>query len=64
MVRTVAQWKILMEGYARGHFFSEERVVFSCYPYNQSVMTVARIRKVFNRTDGKAIARQLAYVRQ
>ncbi|KAK6312670.1 hypothetical protein J4Q44_G00160170, partial [Coregonus suidteri] len=38
----------------------EEKVSFSLYALSVSALTVAKIRKVYNKLDGKAIAKQLA----
>ncbi|VEL06816.1 unnamed protein product [Protopolystoma xenopodis] len=38
---------------------SEERLMFGIYASALSTMTVSRIRKVYNQTDAKAIARQV-----
>lgn len=37
----------------------EEKVSFSLYAHSVSFLTVAKIRKVYNKLDGKAIAKQV-----
>ncbi|KAL4623281.1 WD repeat and FYVE domain-containing protein 3-like isoform X1 [Arapaima gigas] len=41
-------------------FVAEEKVSFSLYALSVSTLTVAKIRKVYNKLDSKAIAKQLA----
>ncbi|KAL5018829.1 hypothetical protein ScPMuIL_004551 [Solemya velum] len=41
-------------------FVSEEKVVFGVYAHTMSQMTIAKIRKVYNKVDSKSIAKQLA----
>ncbi len=37
----------------------EERIIFGVHAHAMSLMTVAKIRKVYNKTDAKSIAKQL-----
>ena len=38
---------------------SEDKVIFGIHAHAMSLMTVARVRKVYNKTDAKSIAKQL-----
>lgn len=40
----------------------EEKVSFSLYALSVSTLTVAKIRKVYNKLDSKAIAKQVRHV--
>ncbi|XP_064637335.1 WD repeat and FYVE domain-containing protein 3-like isoform X3 [Lineus longissimus] len=39
---------------------SEDRVIFSIHAHTMSLMTIAKIRKVYNKIDSKSIAKQLS----
>lgn len=41
----------------------EEKVSFSLYALSVSTLTVAKIRKVYNKLDSKAIAKQVRRVK-
>ncbi|CAL1540511.1 unnamed protein product, partial [Lymnaea stagnalis] len=43
-----------------GPFISEERVMFGVFAHAMSQMTIAKIRRIYNKVDGKSIAKQLA----
>ena len=38
---------------------AEDKIIFGVHAHAMSLMTVARIRKVYNKTDAKSIAKQL-----
>ena len=40
---------------------AEERIVFGIHAHALSVLTVAKIRKAFNKVDSKQVAKQVSY---
>ena len=41
---------------AVGYVMAEEKVTFSVLPHTMSQMTLARLRKVYSRTDARSVA--------
>ncbi|KAI8741991.1 WD repeat and FYVE domain-containing protein 3 isoform X1 [Biomphalaria glabrata] len=48
------------DGDISGPYISEEKVMFGVFAHAMSQMTIAKIRKVYNKVDSKSIAKQLA----
>ncbi|XP_052816149.1 WD repeat and FYVE domain-containing protein 3-like isoform X4 [Mya arenaria] len=44
----------------QGPFISEEKVVFGVHAHAMSQLTIAKMRKIYNKVDSKSIAKQLA----
>ncbi len=44
---------------AANPLISEEKTVFGVHAHAMSLMTIAKMRKVYNKTDAKSIAKQL-----
>ena len=40
-------------------FVPEEKIMFGVHAHAMSLMTIAKIRKVYNRVDAKSIAKQV-----
>ncbi|XP_048248442.1 WD repeat and FYVE domain-containing protein 3-like isoform X1 [Haliotis rufescens] len=54
------QAPVLEDGEVSGPFIAEEKVMFEVHAHAMSQMTIAKIRKVYNKVDSKSIAKQLA----
>ncbi|XP_035824115.1 WD repeat and FYVE domain-containing protein 3 isoform X2 [Aplysia californica] len=50
----------LTDGEVNGSYMTEERVMFGVFAHAMSQMTIAKIRKIYNKVDSKSIAKQLA----
>ncbi|BFZ02583.1 hypothetical protein BsWGS_05621 [Bradybaena similaris] len=48
------------DGEVSGPYISEEKVMFGVFAHAMSQMTIAKIRKIYNKVDSKSIAKQLA----
>ncbi|GFN82004.1 WD repeat and fyve domain-containing protein 3, partial [Plakobranchus ocellatus] len=48
------------EGEVNAPYIAEERVMFGVYAHAMSQLTIAKIRKIFNKVDSRTIAKQLA----
>ena len=47
------------EGEVNGPYIAEERVMFGVYAHAMSQLTIAKIRKIFNKVDSRTIAKQV-----
>ncbi|XP_059163899.1 WD repeat and FYVE domain-containing protein 3-like isoform X2 [Physella acuta] len=54
------QAPIAEDGEVSAPYIGEERVMFGVFAHAMSQMTIAKIRKVYNKVDSKSIAKQLA----
>ena len=42
-----------------GPFISEDKIIFGVYAHAMSQMTIAKMRKIYNKVDSKSIAKQV-----
>lgn len=47
------------DGEVGGPYISEERVMFGVFAHAMSQLTIAKIRKIYNKVDSKSIAKQV-----
>ena len=47
------------DGDMNGPYITEERVMFGVFAHAMSQMTIAKIRKIYNKVDSKSIAKQV-----
>lgn len=50
----------LDDGEVSGPYISEEKVMFGVFAHAMSQMTIAKIRKIYNKVDSKSIAKQVS----
>ena len=47
------------DGDMNGPYMGEEKVMFGVFAHAMSQMTIAKIRKIYNKVDSKSIAKQV-----